>query len=213
LPGVRATVLYTLGQTGRDPEVLATARTLAHRFVADPLSLDPSMADTVVNLAAIEGDAALYDEFLAASKTAKSPEEYYRFLFALARFSDPALLTRTLEYALTPDVRGQDFSGLLSTVMTNPAGTNIAWDFDRQHWKEIDSKPPGKSGGRILTSANVFCDAKHAQEVKDFFTQNKSDERAIDQTLEDIGSCADVKSVQEPNLATWFQQQGSAAGK
>jgi hypothetical protein len=97
--------------------------------------------------------------------------------------------------------------------MTNPAGTNIAWDFDRQHWTEIDSKPPGKSGGKILSSVSVFCDAKHAEEVKDFFTQRKSDEGAIQRALEDIGSCADVKSVQEPKLAAWFQQHGGAAGR
>jgi aminopeptidase N/puromycin-sensitive aminopeptidase len=213
VPGVRAAVFTTLGQVGRDPEVLAMARTLAHRYLADPLAIDPSLADTVVNLAALEGDAALYDDFLAATKTAKSPEEYYRFLFALARFSDPALLTRTLEYALTPSVRGQDFATLLSAVMNNPAGTDLAWDFARQHWAEINSKPPGNSGGRILSSASVFCDATHAEEVKDFFTRNKSDDRAIQQTLEDIGSCADVKSLQEPKLAAWFEDRGSAAGR
>jgi len=213
LPGVRATVLTTLGQVGRDPEVLAMSRRLALWYLANPLAIDPSLADTVVNLAALEGDAALYDGFLAATKTAKSPEEYYRFLFALARFSDPALLTRTLEYALSPNVRGQDFGTLLNAVMTNPAGTDLAWDFARQHWTEINSKPPGNAGGRILTSASVFCDAKHAEEVTDFFTRNKSDDRAIQQALEDIGSCADVKSLQEPKLAAWFEHHGSVAGR
>lgn len=212
-PGVRATVLGTLGRVGRDPEVLDTARTLAHRYLADPLAIDPSLADTVVSLAALEGDVALYDEFLAATKTAKSPEEYYRFLFALARFSDPALLTRTLEYALTPNVRGQDFGGLLGAVMTNPAGTNLTWDFARHHWAEINSKPPGNTGGRILTSASVFCDAKHREEVQDFFTQKKSDEGAIRRAVEDIGSCADVKLLQEPNVVAWFQHHGRTTGR
>ena len=212
-PGVRATVLGTLGRVGRDPEVLETARTLAHRYLADPSSIDPSLADTVVSLAALEGDAALYDEFLAATKTAKSPEEYYRFLFALARFSDPALLTRTLEYALTPNVRGQDFGGLLGAVMTNPAGTDLAWNFARQHWVEINSKPPGNTGGKILTAASVFCDARHGEEVKDFFTQKKSDEGAIHRAVEDIGSCADVKSLQEPNVVAWFQHHGRTLGQ
>jgi aminopeptidase N/puromycin-sensitive aminopeptidase len=212
-PGVRAIVLSTLGRVGRDPEVLETARTLARKYIADPLAIDPSLADTVVSLAALEGDAALYDEFLAASKTAKSPEEYYRFLFALARFSDPALLTRTLEYALTPDVRGQDFGQLMGAVMTNPSGTELAWKFARQHWDEINSKPPGNSGGRILTTASVFCDVNHGQEVKEFFTQKKSDEGAIQRALEDIGSCTEVKNLQEPNVAVWFQHHASVAGK
>jgi aminopeptidase N/puromycin-sensitive aminopeptidase len=212
-PGMRATVFSTLGRVGRDPEVLETARKLARRYLADPLAIDPSLADTVVGLAALEGDATLYDEFRTATKTAKSPEEYYRFLFALARFSDPALLTRTLEFALSPEVRGQDFGQLLSAVMTNPAGTDLAWDFARKHWAEINSKPPGNTGGKILSSTSVFCDSKRAQEVKDFFIQEKSDEGGIQRALEDIGSCVDVKSLQEPNVTAWFQQQGGVAGR
>jgi aminopeptidase N/puromycin-sensitive aminopeptidase len=213
LAGVRAAVLGALGRVGRDPEVLAQARTLAHRYVTDPLAVDPSLANTVVNLAAVEGDAALYDEFLAATKTARSPEEYYRFLYSLARFSDPALLTRTLEYALTPDVRGQDFGSLLAAVLTNPAGTDLAWDFARKHWTEIYNKPPGNAGGRMLNPPGVFCDAKHAEEVKVFFTQKKWNEGAIQQALEKIRSCADVKSVQEPQLAAWFQHRRSLEGR
>jgi aminopeptidase N len=210
-PGMRSTVLSTLGRVGRDPEVLSTARDLVHRYLADPLSIDPSIADTVVNLAALEGDARLYDEFLAATKTAKSPEEYYRFLSALARFSDPALLHRTLDFALTADVRGQDFSQLLGAVMANPAGSDLAWNFDRKRWSEITLKPPGNAAGRVLGSTSVFCDAKHEQEVKDFFTEQKSDSNAIQKAVEDIGSCAEVRSVQQPNTAAWFQTHDLAA--
>jgi aminopeptidase N len=210
---LRATVLATLGKVGRDQEVLRTARSLAHQYLADPLSVDPTLASTVVNLAALEGDAALYDEFLARTKTARSPEEYYRFFFVLAHFSDPALLTRTMEFALTPSVRGQDFGKLLTELMTNPAGTELAWDFARKHWAEINDKPPGDFGGVILSSARVFCDGKHLEEVKDFFTNKKSDEHAIQQALEDIGSCMDVQSLQEPNMAAWFQHHSGRAGQ
>ncbi len=212
-PGVRATVLGALGRVGHDPEVLATARALAHRYLADPLAIDPSIADTVVSLAALDGDEALYDDFLAASKTAKSPEEYYRFLYALARFSDPKLLTRTLEYALTSNVRGQDFASLLGTVMNNSAGTVLEWDFARKHWTEISNKPPGNGGAKVLNFASIFCDGKRAQQVKDFFAQQKADPSAIERTVEDIGSCSDVRSIQEPNAAEWLHHQARAHGE
>jgi aminopeptidase N/puromycin-sensitive aminopeptidase len=213
LPGVRAAVLGTLGEVGRDPEVLAMARTLAHRYLADPLAIDPSLADTVVDLAALEGDAVLYDEYLAATKAARPPGDHYRFLSALARFSDPALLTRTLDYALTPNVRTQDFANLLYAVLTSPVGTEPAWDFARRHWAEINSKLPENSRTAMLSAARAFCDAKHAQEVKDFFTEKKADQEAIQRAVEEIQSCADTKSIQEPKLATWFQAHGSAAGQ
>ena len=59
LPGVRATVLTTLGQVGRDPEVLAMSRRLALWYLANPLAIDPSLADTVVDLAALEGERSV----------------------------------------------------------------------------------------------------------------------------------------------------------
>ncbi len=209
---LRATVLGALGRVGRDPEVLRMARSQANKYLADPLSIDPTLAATVVNLAALEGDAALYDEYLAHTKTAKSPEEYYRFLYALAHFSDPALLTRTLNLALTPEVRGQDFAALLAEVLTNPAATNWAWDYARQHWAEINNKPPGGTG-RVAASASTFCDGGHLAEVRSFFTANKVDERTTARVVEDISNCVDAKSVQEPNVAAWIKHQPSHASR
>jgi hypothetical protein len=126
-------------------------------------------------------------------------------------FSDPVLLNRTLELALSPEIRGQDFSQLLGAVMFNPVGSNLAWDFDREQWSEITSKPPGNAAGKILATTGEFCDVKHVQEVKDFFTQQKSDSDAIQKAVEDIESCAEVKSIQQPNVATWFQRHEMAA--
>ncbi|HVA00656.1 MAG TPA: M1 family metallopeptidase [Terriglobia bacterium] len=209
---LRATVLATLGKVGRDQQVLRTARSLAPKYLADPHSIGPNLASTVINLAALEGDAELYGEILARTKTAKSPEDYYRFLNALAYFSDPALLTRTMEYALTPSVRGQDFTGLLAEVMTNPAGKDLAWDFVRKHWAEINNKPPG-GAGKIFGAVNTFCDDQHLAEVKSFYAEKKVDSRTTQEAVENIGSCTDVKSLQEPQVAAWFQQQGSRAGQ
>ena len=77
----------------------------------------------------MNGDAAFYDRVQKAIKDPKSPEEYYMYLFALADFSDPKLLQRTLDYAISPDVRSQDTLQLLGNVMRNPAGEKLAWDF------------------------------------------------------------------------------------
>ena len=57
-----------------------------------------------------------------ALKDAKTQEEYFLYLSTLADFSNPQLLNKTLQYAISPDVRSQDAVGLISTVMQNPAG-------------------------------------------------------------------------------------------
>lgn len=209
---VRATVLETLGKVGRDPQVLHTASVLAAKYLADPQSIGPNLATTVIDLAALDGGPNLYDQILARSKTAKSPEDYYRFLNALANFSDPALLTRTMEYALTPDVRGQDFTGLLAQVMANPAGKDLAWNFVRKHWAQINDKPPG-GPGKVTGAVNTLCDSRHLAEVKSFYAENKLEARTTQETIETISGCVDVKSLQEPNAAAWLQQFGGQAAR
>jgi hypothetical protein len=46
--------------------------------------------------------------------------------------------------------------------------------------------------------------------VEDFFSQHAipSAQRTLRQSLEFIGDCVDLKQQQEPNLASWLQQQG-----
>ena len=81
---------------------------LADKALNNPASVDRELAGSAFELAALNGDQAFYDKLLATLKNAKSPEEYYMALFALPRFGEQKLLQRTLDYAISPDVRSQD---------------------------------------------------------------------------------------------------------
>ena len=73
-----------------------------------------------------------------ALKNTKSPEEYYEYFFTLPQFTNPKLLERTLQFAVSPEVRSQDALQLVTSVLANPAGERVAWDFIRQHWPELE---------------------------------------------------------------------------
>ena len=117
--------------------MLAQAHKLADKALDNPASVDRELACSAFALAALNGDQVFYDKLMAALKNAKSPEEYYMALFTLPRFGDPNLLQRTLDYAISPDVRSQDALGLISSVMRNPAGEKLAWDFVLAHWDAV----------------------------------------------------------------------------
>jgi aminopeptidase N len=212
---LRARVMQTLGYTGRDPKVLAAAKNLAQQALQDPNAVDATLSQTVFRLAAVEGDPALYDQLRARVKTASSPEQYYLYLGALTEFSDPALLRRTLELALTPEIRNQDAFLLIAQVMQNPAGTKLAWDFSRAHWPQIEKIGGTFAGGFLVYTTSTFCDPGARDEVRQFFNQHTvpTAERTLRQTLETINSCIDLKSRQSQNLAGWLQSHaGAAAG-
>jgi aminopeptidase N len=212
---MRSRLIGTLGYDARDPEALAEARKTANKALSDPSSVDHQLAGGALALAALNGDSAFYDLVLAATKNPKSPEEYYMYLFTLPQFSDPKLLDRTLNFAISSEVRSQDALGLVTSVMGNPEGQQLAWDFIRQHWAEIEKAGGPFASAQVVGATSVFCDAGMRDQVTEFFSAHKvaAAERTYKQSIERINNCVDLKSRQEPQLASWLGTHGNAGGK
>jgi aminopeptidase N/puromycin-sensitive aminopeptidase len=212
---LRARVLNSLGYDARDPEVLAEARKIADKAIADPSSVDHELAGGAINLAAINGGSDFYEKLMTGLKNPKSPEEYYIYFFTLPQFTDSKLLQRTLDFSIGPDVRSQDALQLVTSVLANPAGQQLAWDFIRQHWTELEKAGGPFASAQVVGATSVFCDAGLRDQVTDFFTAHKVEaaERTYRQSIERINNCVDLKSQQETQLASWLGQHGNAGGK
>jgi aminopeptidase N/puromycin-sensitive aminopeptidase len=212
---VRAQLMHALGYTARDPEVEAVARKLTEQAMQDPSSVEHELLSAALSIAARDGDAALYDQVMARLKTAKTPEEQFIYQQMLTRFSDPKLLERTLEYAISPDVRSQDAPYVIRDVMRNPAGTMLTWDFARAHWSDVANLGGAFGGGVIVRATGSFCDASMRDEVKEFFVthQSPASERGLKQSLERINYCVDLKAQQGTQLASWLQSHATSVGE
>ena len=208
---LRAELIYTLGWTGGDPKVLAEARALTEKALRDPASVDRELQLAVFPLAALNGDSALYDQVADRLKQAKSPEELYLYQLTLATFRDPKLVERTLEFAVSPQVRSQDALSLIARVMRDPTDQKPAWDFVRSHWPEVERAGGPFAAAEIVGVAGTFCSAGMENEVKDFFGAHPvpGAERTFKQTLERINYCTDLKSQQGDQLAAWLGQHGT----
>jgi aminopeptidase N/puromycin-sensitive aminopeptidase len=170
-------------------------------------SLDPILATTLVNVAASHGDSALFDRLAAAARKAGSPEEHYRYLYALTNFEDPALIQRALEYTLSPELRSQDTSLYLSTFFGNSATRDRAWTFTKQRWTELEAKVSISLGDVSLVSSLAnFCSAEARDDIAGFFKghQLPAAGRTLQQTIERINNCIDTRQRQQESLAKWL---------
>jgi aminopeptidase N len=163
----------------------------------------------VLRLAAASGDAALYDRYLGRLETlAAQPEEYYRFFNALSSFSEPALVQRTLDFAISPAVRTQDTATLLAGLMSRPASRDAAWAFVQAQWPALTQKLGTFQGiPTIVGSLGGFCSTERAAEVRQFFERNavRFAERTLRQALERIESCTLLRDRQSPAVEAWLQ--------
>ena len=149
----------------------------------------------------------LYDALRAAAERATSPDEHYRYLYAVTDFQDPALIDRGLEYALSPQLRTQDTALYLGMYMANPTARPKAWAFVKQHWTALQPKLFVAGGDTFLVnSLSAFCDAAARDDIKTFFAAHKppTAARTLDQTIERINNCIALKERQAPELARWL---------
>jgi aminopeptidase N/puromycin-sensitive aminopeptidase len=214
---LRKEVIFTLGYAGNDPETLQRAKQEVRKMADGTSKLDANMAETAAELAARSGDGAIFDIFQAQMKKAKSPEEYYLYLNALSKFRDPAVVERALRLLLSPEMRNQDAPHYLGRFYVNPDARNIAWEFTKAHWSELQHHMTTWGGSAVVQSTRAFCDAQLRNEVPQFFAINKvpAAERTLAQSTEQMDYCIDLKAQQGPKLAQWLSGTGKAvaAGK
>jgi aminopeptidase N len=208
---LRPRLLYLMGGVGQDSETVQQAQRLADQYLRDRSSLDVSLVRVVLNLAARNGDLALYERYADAAKAAKSPEEYLNFLAGLESFTQPELVERTLAMSLAPEVRSQDAPSVIAAMLYNSETRKQAWAWTKEHWSEVQSRFTISSGARVVAATGAFCDQADRKGVQDFFAAHpvESSERTLAKALHYIDECVDLRAQQSPKLAAWLKNGGS----
>jgi hypothetical protein len=209
----RATLLHLVGVIGNDPAVQSTAGELALRYVATPGAIPPTLATGVLQVAAVGGDATLYQRYLEQLRTpGVQPEQYYRYFSAMSWFSDPSLVKRTLEFATSPDVRSQDASTLIGSMLVHPWSSDQAWEFTKERWPVLlKTLNIFQAIPDIVGSFGAFCSAARADDVKTFLAKNSvpAVTRAAQQAVERIDSCVALDMRQSRPFAAWLARAAS----
>ncbi|MEO5739923.1 MAG: M1 family metallopeptidase [Vicinamibacterales bacterium] len=211
IQSLRSAVLFTMGNAARDPEILREARRLARLHVTGAARLPSSIVDTTLQLAAIDGDAELYDQYLARITQSPTPGEQAQYLTALSFFSDPNLQKRTLEYATSPNIRNQNAPDLVRRLMQRPAATAATWTHLKDNWDTVERSFGIFQGiPNVIGSIQHLCDAGSRNDVERFFSLHPvaGADRTLEQSLEAIDRCAATKSKQAESLAAFLGPAG-----
>jgi aminopeptidase N len=205
---LRAVLIGALGAFGQDPDVVSKSRAALDRALAGGPPLEPAVAGAIVKAAATHGDAALFDALVAAADRAASPEEQYRYLYALGDFRDPALVDRGLQRALSPQLRSQDTAIYLAQFLVNPVARGRAWAFVAANWKALEPKVAIAGGDvNFVRSLGAFCDAASRDAIGSFFAAHPlpGAARTLTQTIEQINNCIALRDKQTPAVTAWLE--------
>ncbi len=209
LTELRATLFGILGGIGKDPQVLAEARSIAERYLANPASINPSLGHTALALAARNGDAALFDKLEHVYETSNNPELQERALQLLALFENPKLAERALEFAVSSKVRNQDAAIVIAISLDNRATRDVAWNFIENNWSKVHAQLTTTSGSYVVGAASSFCSDQSRDNVEKFFSSHKVDaaDVTLRHTVEHINGCIEQRALLQPSLRSWMDSQ------
>ncbi|MHB8304157.1 MAG: M1 family metallopeptidase, partial [Acidobacteriaceae bacterium] len=167
---LRAILFAVLGDIGHDPQVIAQAKDLTEKYIADPTGVEPSLVRPALRIATENGDSHLFDQLQQISKTSNNPAVQTTALFSLANFHNPELVKRALDYAASGQVRNQDSVFLFASEMRSRDTRPIAWNYIQQNWDKVHAQLTTMMGARLVGATSSFCSADKSQEVQTFFT-------------------------------------------
>lgn len=185
---LRGEILLALGTLGNDRQVQERAEKIYRAYQAGTTTVDPNVLKAIIHILAGAGDAVRYEEFLAAFRTAKTPQGEQRFLYALVLFQDPELVELTLAKTINGEIRTQDASYVLRSMLLSMHSRERTWDFMRAKWDTMERQYPQKSLKRTMEGLAGLATPGLERSVWEFLAEKNVDfgGRVLEQQLEEL---------------------------
>jgi puromycin-sensitive aminopeptidase len=205
---LRGDVLRGMGTLGNDGAAQAEARDLFTKYRGDPSATDPNVVAALIAILAHGGGEGEYTEFLGRFRSASTPQEEQRYLYALAGFRETGLLRRTLDLTLSGEVRTQDAPYLVRSLLMNVQARELAWEFVKEHWDTMERQYPQGAFRRMCEGVTALATLELEADVREFFgARNISlGGKTLEQYLEQLRIAVAFREREAANLATYLSR-------
>jgi len=183
---LRGDLIAALGTVAEDRKCQERARDLFFQYETAPDSVDRNLVPALVVIIAHTGNTADYEKFYSRFKTAQTPQEETRYLFALANFRVPDLIDRTLDLTVNGDVRTQNAPYLMRGILLNKQAREKAWAFLKSHWDEMLHQYPDNAIPRMCEGIIGLVKPDLEADAGEFFAKHpvKQGAKQMEQHLE-----------------------------
>jgi puromycin-sensitive aminopeptidase len=209
---LRSELIGALGKLGNDLATQQRAAELYNASKTNPAAIHPDLVPAIVSILAHTGDHARYDEFTERFRTARTPQEERRYLFSLAAFQPRTLLERTLARTISGEIRTQDAPFLVSAILGNVYGRELAWAFVKTNWEKMEQLFPKQGLRRMCGGIVSLATPELERDVLMFFTSRKIDlgGKTLDQYLEQLRIAVTMQQRDGKQLSAYLH---TAAGQ
>jgi puromycin-sensitive aminopeptidase len=210
---LRGELLRAFGTVGNDQPTQARAAEL-YAEKARGASVDPDVFSAVIGILAHAGDLARYTDFLERFRSAPTPQEERRYLYALAGFRDPALVQETLSRTINGEIRTQDGPFVVASLLTSVHGRRQAWTFVKANWETLERLFPKQGVRRMLQGIVGLATPALERDVRRFLVARKIHlgGKTLEQYLEQLRIAVAFRTREGRALSAYLARMTGPAG-
>ena len=212
---LRPVLTAFVAKDGEDPELIASAKELANKWLDTRQSLPADTFYPIFNAAARNGDVALYEKILKVARSEKDEFFLQALIGALGSFRSKELVERNLKLFLDGSFDVRLSTSLIFGAQGSPEIARLPLEFVKANYDAVVAALPTAAGSDYAAylpqTAGFACSSGEAQEVQEFFgpkvVKLNGGPRNLSQLLESIKLCEVRKKVQQPDLIQYFESR------
>jgi len=203
---LRGDLIRALGTLGNERAVQARAAELYAGHERGAAPVDPNVLPALIAVLAHAGDEGRYHEFFERFRTATTPQEEQRYLYALTAFPQPALVEQTLGRTIDGEIRTQDAPFVARALLMAVHAREQAWDFVKKHWDTMDRLYPKHGLRRMAEGVVGLATPELEADVHRFFHERRIDlgGKTLEQYLEQLRVAVALREREGPALSAYL---------
>jgi puromycin-sensitive aminopeptidase len=208
---LRGDLIRALGTLGNDAGVQARAAELYAGHERGSAPVDPNVLPALIAVVAHAGDEGRYHEFFERFRTATTPQEEQRYLYALTAFRQPALVDQSLARTVNGDIRTQDAPFVARTMLMLVHSREAAWDFVKKQWDTMDRLYPKHGLRRMAEGVIGLATPELEADVHRFFQERRIElgGKTLEQYLEQLRVAVALREREAAALPRYLARFGA----
>jgi aminopeptidase 2 len=209
----KAMMFGSAGISG-DEQITKAALEMFDKFKAgDKSAIHPNIRGSVYAIVLAKGGKSEYDTIINEAVHASTADERNSALRSLGRAKSPELIQRTMDFALSKDVKGQDIYLPISALRAHQEGCEALWAWVKSNWAELEKRlPPSLSmlSSVVAITTSSFTHSEHIKDIEAFFKDKstKGYDMSLSQSIDAITAKAAWIERDSEDVKGWLKKQG-----
>ncbi|KAI0817898.1 peptidase family M1-domain-containing protein [Xylaria sp. FL0064] len=207
-------MLFGAAGMAGDKEIIAAAQDMFAKYKGgDSSAIHPNVRGSVYGMVLKYGGKEEYDDLLKIYTSSTNTDERNTILRCLGRAKDPELIQRTLDLALSNEVKSQDIYLPTSGLRSHAEGVEVLFKWLTEKWPEVYKRLSGNPpilGSMVTICTSSFTKPEQLERVEKFFKDidTKSFDQPLAQSKDAIRSKISWLARDRDDVATWVRENG-----